>query len=180
MGRHASDSIGHSVRHLQSNMYKALVVEKLASSAEEGIAGIKLLDLPREDLDDGELRVSVKSASINFPEILMMQGKYQYKPPLPFTLCGEAAGVVTESKSANFKPGDRVFFTSGTNGAAAEEFVGDEALFMKLPSTLSYSQGAGFIMGYTTAYHGLVHRGRLQPGEWLLVTGAAGGMGLAA
>merc|ERR1712159_987439 len=110
----------------------------------------------------------------------MMQGKYQFKPPLPFILCSEGAGVVSESKSTQFKAGDRVFFTSGTHGAAAEEHITDESKLLPLPSTLSFSQGAGFMMGYSTAYHGLVHRGNLKKGEWLLVTGAAGGMGLAA
>eukprot|EP00658_Telonema_sp_P-2_P036743 TRINITY_DN26513_c0_g2_i1.p1 TRINITY_DN26513_c0_g2~~TRINITY_DN26513_c0_g2_i1.p1 ORF type:complete len:280 (-),score=67.55 TRINITY_DN26513_c0_g2_i1:180-1019(-) len=94
--------------------------------------------------------------------------------------CSEGAGVVTESKSASLSPGDRVFFTSGSHGAGGEEYVGPAESFQRLPGTLSFSQGAGFMMGYTTAYHGLVHRGALKAGEWLLVTGAAGGMGLAA
>lgn len=160
---------------------KAVVCEKLSESAEQGITNVKLLELPRvQQLREGQVRVTVKSASVNFPELLMMQGKYQYRPRLPFTLCGEAAGVVSESRSPEYRPGDRVFFSSGTHGAATEEYVGDASRMLRLPESLSFSQGAGFLMGYTTAYHGLVDRGQIRDGEWLMVTGAAGGMGLAA
>eukprot|EP00931_Biecheleriopsis_adriatica_P051105 TRINITY_DN29613_c0_g2_i1.p1 TRINITY_DN29613_c0_g2~~TRINITY_DN29613_c0_g2_i1.p1 ORF type:complete len:289 (-),score=72.84 TRINITY_DN29613_c0_g2_i1:36-902(-) len=108
----------------------------------------------------------------------MMQNKYQYKPKLPFVLCTEGAGVVTEvgSKVLNFQPGDRVFFAS-MMGCASEEVVLPAQACVRLPDTLSFSQGAGFTMGYTTGYHALVTRGHLKAGEWLLVTGAGGGMG---
>jgi NADPH2:quinone reductase len=156
----------------------------ISKSAEEGIAAVEVRQLPRVALDKNQIRIAVKSASLNFPELLMMQKKYQYQPKLPFVLCSEGAGVVTEAGSlvSEFKVGDRVFFSLGTNGAASEEIVLTAARggVFHLPDPLSFSQGAGFLMGYTTGYHALVHRGRLQPGEWLLVTGAAGGMGLAA
>lgn len=108
----------------------------------------------------------------------MMQNKYQHKPKLPFVLCTEGAGIVREvgAKVANYTPGARVFFSFFT-GAAQEELVLPETSVFPLPDPLSFSQGASFFMGYTTAYHGLVHRGHLQSGEWLLVTGAGGGMG---
>jgi len=173
---------------------RAVMCSQISKSAEEGIAAVEVRQLPRSTLEKNQIRIAVKSASVNFPELLMIQKKYQYQPKLPFVLCSEGAGVVMEAGSevSKFKAGDRVFFSLGTNGAAAEEIVltaaaaggsGSESFrggIYHLPDPLSFSQGAGFLMGYTTGYHALVHRGRLQPGEWLLVTGAAGGMGLAA
>lgn len=127
---------------------------------------------------DEEVRISARAASLNFPELLMLQNKYQYKPKLPFVLCTEGAGVVTEvgSKVTKFRPGDRVFYAT-LAGCAREEMVLPEQIVIPLPDALSFSQGASFHMGYTTGYHGLVTRGHLKPGEWLLVTGAGGGMG---
>ncbi|CAJ1353018.1 unnamed protein product, partial [Effrenium voratum] len=136
-------------------------------------------DLPRQaQLGQDEVRISARAASLNFPELLMMQNKYQYKPQLPFVLCTEGAGVVTEvgSKVTKFHPGDRVFYAT-LAGCAREEMTLSEQMCVPLPDALSFSQGASFHMGYTTGYHGLVTRGRLQAGEWLLVTGAGGGMG---
>lgn len=166
---------------------RGVVCPKISKTAEEGVAAVEVQTIPSPDkLDANQLRISVRSASINFPELLMMQNKYQYKPKLPFVLCGEGAGVVAEigADVTGFKAGDRVFFSTGTNGAAAEECIVTQGSgfggVYHLPDALSFSQGAGFLMGYTTGYHALVQRGRLQAGEWLLVTGAAGGMGLAA
>lgn len=162
--------------------YKGVVCTEISKSPAEGIEKAQLLDVPRkQSLVDNEVRIEVRSASINFPELLMMQNKYQYKPPLPFILCTEGAGVVREvgPKVSTFKPGDRVFFTS-MGGCAAEEVVLPDFVLVPLPDKLSFSQGAGFTMGYTTGYHALVTRGKLQAGEWLMVTGAAGGMGLMA
>jgi len=162
--------------------YRAVVCEKISTSAAEGIEAAVLKAIPRQEkLQDSQARIEVKSASLNFPELLMMQNKYQYKPKLPFVMCTEGAGIVREvGKSVtNVKPGDRVFFAS-MGGCAAEEVVLPAAMLQHLPGPLSFSEGAGFHMGYSTGYHGLVHRGRLQPGEWLLVTGASGGMGIMA
>eukprot|EP00450_Noctiluca_scintillans_P016105 CAMPEP_0194519648 /NCGR_PEP_ID=MMETSP0253-20130528/53343_1 /TAXON_ID=2966 /ORGANISM="Noctiluca scintillans" /LENGTH=341 /DNA_ID=CAMNT_0039363805 /DNA_START=55 /DNA_END=1080 /DNA_ORIENTATION=- len=162
--------------------YKAVVCEKISPSAAEGIEAAALRDLPRKtSLGVSEVRVEVRSASLNFPELLMMQNKYQYKPKLPFVLCTEGAGVVRQvgSDVKNVVPGDRVFF-AWMGGCACEELVLPSSECYRLPDTLSFSEGAGFNMGYTTGYHALVHRGHVQPGEWLLVTGAGGGMGLMA
>eukprot|EP00747_Dinoflagellata_sp_TGD_P169544 gnl/TRDRNA2_/TRDRNA2_198771_c0_seq1.p1 gnl/TRDRNA2_/TRDRNA2_198771_c0~~gnl/TRDRNA2_/TRDRNA2_198771_c0_seq1.p1 ORF type:complete len:343 (+),score=62.50 gnl/TRDRNA2_/TRDRNA2_198771_c0_seq1:225-1253(+) len=159
------------------------MVEKISPTAKEGIEAAVLKMLPRKaKLRDSEVRIEVRSASINFPELLMMQNKYQAKPKLPFVLCTEGAGVVREvgAKAAErFRPGDRVLY-SWDRGCACEELVLPAAVCHPLPDPLSFSQGAGFLMIYETAYHSLVHRGRLQPGEWLLVTGAGGGVGSAA
>lgn len=162
--------------------YRAVVCEKISASAAEGIEAAVLKELPRKAaLSDDEVRIDVRAASINFPELLMMQNKYQFKPRLPFVLCTEGSGVVREVGKGvkHYKVGDSVLFSS-MMGCAAEEVVLPESMCIALPAGLSFSQGAGFHMGYTTGYHALVHRGKLKPGEWLLVTGAGGGMGLMA
>lgn len=162
--------------------YKAVVCEKISKSAAEGIEAAALKDLPRQgELGEDEVRIEVHSASLNFPELLMMQNKYQYKPKLPFVLCTEGAGIVREVGKAvkHCKPGHRVFFSS-MGGCASEEAVLPESMIFPLPDKLSFSEGAAFHMGYVTGYHALVHRGQLKPGEWLLVTGAGGGMGIMA
>lgn len=162
--------------------YRAVVCEKISASAGEGIEAARLLEMPcKRTLGDGEARIEVRAASLNFPELLMMQNKYQYKPPLPFVLCTEGSGIVREVAAgvSHIKPGDAVFF-SWMGGCAREEVVLPALHCIPLPGNLSFSQGAGFHMGYATGYHALVHRGKLKPGEWLLVTGAGGGMGLMA
>lgn len=163
--------------------HRAVMCEKISATAKEGIDAAVLKALPRRaKLRDSEVRVEVRSASINFPELLMMQNKYQAKPKLPFVLCTEGAGVIREvgtKAAARFKTGDQVFY-SWDAGCACEELVLPADVCLPLPDPLSFSQGAGFMMTYATAYHSLVHRGRLQPGEWLLVTGAGGGVGSAA
>eukprot|EP00756_Hemistasia_phaeocysticola_P007502 Hpha_TRINITY_DN14289_c0_g2::TRINITY_DN14289_c0_g2_i1::g.22339::m.22339/K00344/qor, CRYZ; NADPH2:quinone reductase len=160
--------------------FKAVQCVRHSKSPQEGIEATVIQDVQRVPLKKKQVRVSVRSASINFPELLMMQNKYQFKPKLPFTLCTEGAGVVTEVGSGvmKWKVGDRVFWSGW--GSAAEEYVGRENEILPLPSNVSFNEGAGFLMGYETGYHGLVHRGQLKAGEWLLVTGAAGGMGAAA
>lgn len=159
--------------------HRAIVCEKISTSAAEGIKAVVVRKLPRKDkLETHEVRIEVKAASLNFPELLMLQNKYQYKPKLPFVLCTEGAGIITEigEKVHNFRPGDHVMFAS-LQGCAREEIVLPSEVCSILPKGFSFSQGAGFYMGYTTGYHALVTRGHLKPKEWLLVTGAGGGMG---
>jgi len=158
-----------------------VMCEKISKSAVEGIEATVLRTVERKPCGPSDLRIRVKAASINFPELLMMQNKYQYKPKLPFVLCTEGSGVVSEvgSDVKSYKVGDKVCFAT-MSGCAVEEVVLDAKTCFPMPNGLSFSQGAGFHMGYTTGYHALVHRGKLQPGEWLLVTGAGGGMGLMA
>eukprot|EP00747_Dinoflagellata_sp_TGD_P181004 gnl/TRDRNA2_/TRDRNA2_34400_c0_seq1.p1 gnl/TRDRNA2_/TRDRNA2_34400_c0~~gnl/TRDRNA2_/TRDRNA2_34400_c0_seq1.p1 ORF type:complete len:343 (+),score=80.76 gnl/TRDRNA2_/TRDRNA2_34400_c0_seq1:60-1088(+) len=162
---------------MATGTFKAIVCEKISNSAKEGIQATVIRDLPRNAVDGHDVRVEVKAASLNFPELLQMQAKYQVKLPLPFVLCMEGAGVVREvgAKVTSVKPGDRVMYQ--WMGTAAEEVVVPEAMCCPLPAKLTFSQGAGFLLGYLTGYHGLVHRGHLKAGEWLLVTGAGGGMG---
>lgn len=163
--------------------YRCVVCPKTCASAEEGIASIIIETRARkETLDTEQVRINVRAAALNFPDLLMMQNKYQYKPTFPHVLCSEGTGVVREvgSKVTHFKVGDRVIFNLGTHGAASEEVLIHQSLVKPLPDHFTFSEGAGYEMAFMTGYHALVQRGRLRAGEWLLVTGAAGGVGLAA
>jgi NADPH2:quinone reductase len=131
-------------------------------------------------LASGQVRVAVHAAGINFPDILMAAGEYQLKPELPFTPGVEAAGEVTEvNDAAGMAVGDRVMLKL-RHGAYADEAVVTPAQLMPLPSTFDYAEGATFLAAHGTAYHALIDRSQLQPGEVLLVHGAGGGVGLAA
>lgn len=127
-----------------------------------------------------QVLVDVKAAGLNFPDALTVQGLYQVKPPLPFTPGAEMAGVVAAvgAEVMGFKPGDRVI-ASGLGGFA-EECVVDAERVMPLPEGMDFETGAAFVLTYCTSLHGLRDCGRLQPGETLLVLGAAGGVGVAA
>jgi NADPH2:quinone reductase len=125
--------------------------------------------------------VSVKAASVNFPDVLIIQNKYQFKPPLPFSPGSELSGVVKEAAPdvAGFKPGDKVIaFT--TYGAFAEEVKTEASRLVPMPQGMDYPQAAAFLLTYATSDHALRDRGALRAGETLLVLGAAGGVGLAA
>jgi NADPH:quinone reductase len=129
----------------------------------------------------GEVVVAVKAASVNFPDVLIIQNKYQFKPPLPFSPGSELAGVVKEVGAGvqGFKPGDRVMaFT--TYGAFAEEVKTEASRLVPLPEKMDFVAGAAFLLTYGTTDHALRDRGALAAGETLLVLGAAGGVGLAA
>ena len=128
-----------------------------------------------------QVRVAIRAAGINFPDILMAAGEYQLKPPLPFTPGVEAAGDVVEVDGAaqGVAVGDKVIVKL-RHGAYADEAVVTPSQLMPLPSTFDYAEGATFLAAHGTAYHALIDRGQLQPGEVLLVHGAGGGVGLAA
>jgi NADPH2:quinone reductase len=132
-------------------------------------------------LEPGRVRVTVGAAGINFPDILMAAGEYQLKPELPFTPGVEAAGRVAEIADGvdGVAVGDRVIVRM-RYGAYAEEVVVLSTQLTPLPSTFDDAEGATFLAAHGTAYHALVDRGHLRPGEVLLVHGAAGGVGLAA
>jgi NADPH:quinone reductase len=126
------------------------------------------------------LLVEVHSAGVSFPELLQTRGQYQLKPPLPFVPGSEVAGVVRVApEDAHVKPGERVMAFCGLGGWA-ELAVAPETMTFPLPEQLDYAQGAGLILNYHTAYFALVLRGRMRPGETVLVHGAAGGVGTAA
>jgi NADPH2:quinone reductase len=132
-------------------------------------------------LGEGQVRVAVHAAGINFPDILMAAGEYQLKPELPFTPGVEAAGEVIEVDGAakRVAVGDRVIVKM-RHGAYADEAVVAPSQLTPLPLTFDYAEGATFLAAHGTAYHALIDRGLVQPGEVLLVHGAGGGVGLAA
>jgi len=142
---------------------------------------LRLETLTSPRLARGEVRVAIRAAGINFPDILMAAGEYQLKPELPFTPGMEAAGEVIEvdSAAAGVAIGDRVVAKLRHGGYADEVVVAPEQL-TPLPSTFDDAEGATFLAAHGTAYHALIDRGQLQPGEVLLVHGAGGGVGLAA
>ncbi|AVR94822.1 NADPH:quinone oxidoreductase family protein [Pseudoduganella armeniaca] len=129
----------------------------------------------------GQVAVDVKAAGVNFPDVLIIQGKYQFKPELPFTPGSELSGVVRavgEGVSA-VKPGDRVIaFTTG--GAFAQQAVVPQQAIMPMPPGMDFDTAAAVTLTYGTSHHAVVDRAALQPGETMLVLGAAGGVGLAA
>src|SRR5580700_3817923 len=129
----------------------------------------------------GQVRVAIRAAGINFPDILMAAGEYQLKPELPFTPGVEAAGDVVEVDSAahGVAVGDRVIVKM-RHGAYTDEAVVTPSQLTPLPSNFDYAEGATFLAAHGTAYHGLIDRGQLRAGEVLLVHGAGGGVGLAA
>lgn len=128
-----------------------------------------------------QVRIAVHAAGLNFPDALIIEGKYQIKPDLPFVPGEEAAGVVVEvgANVRQFKPGDKVVATSVT-GAFCEQMLVDAAAVLPMPEGLDMVQAAGVCITYLTSYHALKQRACLQPGESLLVLGAGGGVGLAA
>jgi NADPH2:quinone reductase len=130
---------------------------------------------------DKQVVIDVHAAGVNFPDSLIIEGKYQFKPAPPFAPGGECAGVVRAVGAGvtNARIGDRVIaFT--IHGAFASQVAVDAASLIPMPPGLDFPAGAAFVMTYATSYHGLVDRGTLQPGETLLVLGASGGVGLAA
>ena len=138
-------------------------------------------DVPSPPIRAGAVRVAVHAAGINFADLLLIAGQYQEKPALPFTPGAEAAGVVTEVSEgvSNVKPGDRVIALA-SQGAYAEEVVVDAGRVMPMPAKMDFVAAAGFPIAYGTSHGALEWRARLQPNEWLLVYGAAGGVGLTA
>jgi NADPH:quinone reductase len=126
------------------------------------------------------VRVAVRAAGINFPDILMAAGEYQLKPELPFTPGMESAGDVVEVNGVQgVAVGDRVIVKL-RHGGYADEVAVTPSQLTPLPSTFDYAEGATFLAAHGTAYHGLIDRGKLEAGEVLLVHGAGGGVGLAA
>lgn len=128
----------------------------------------------------GQVVIAVKACSVNFPDTLIIQGKYQFKPEMPFSPGGEVAGIVKEVGEGvtHFKPGNRVIAFTGWGGFA-EEVVTEAARLLPMPDEMDFVTGAAFVMTYGTSIHALMDRAELREGETLLVLGAAGGVGLA-
>ena len=143
-------------------------------------------NLVLEEIDDPvaaekEAIVQIYSASLNFPDGLQIQGKYQFQPPMPFTPGSEVGGIITSVGAGirGFAVGDRVMATPGIGGLAEQVAVKADGL-RKIPDSMDFKTAAGFAMIYTTSYYALKQRAQLQAGETLLVLGASGGVGLAA
>ena len=155
---------------------QALRVEQLS----DDLSGVALIDVPIPERTPGEVLVRVHAASLNFPDLLMTQGKYQFKPDPPFTNGLELAGEVVEADpSSAYQPGDKVIGGNKT-GAFAEFACIPERGLSPLPHGLSFVEGAAMGAAYSTAYTGLVELCGLEADQWVLVTGASGGVGLAA
>ena len=141
---------------------------------------LHLEDFASKPLAAGQVRVAVRAAGLNYPDVLIIAGKYQHKPPLPFVPGMEAAGEVIEVASdvTDFSVGDRVM-VKPRQGSYTEEIISAPEDLKLMPRTFDYAQGATFFAGHGTAYNAIVDRAKIQPGETLLVHGAAGGVGLA-
>lgn len=146
-----------------------------------GPSGLRVDEVPDPTPGDGEVLIAVKAAGVNFPDVLLSYGKYQFKPAPPFVPGGEAAGVVIALGPGvtSLAVGDRVA-TTAIHGSFAEKVVASEVSVVKLPDAVSFEVGAATLLTYATTYHALVDRAALKKGETLLVTGAAGGVGIAA
>ena len=143
-------------------------------------------DLTVEEIDTpvpaaGEVLVSVEAAGLNFPDLLCVRGEYQFKPPLPFVPGSEGAGVVTAlgADVSGVSVDDRVCF-NGLSGAFAQEIAISASAVTQIPDSMPFEQAAGLTVVYSTSYYALKQRAGLQPGNTLLVLGAAGGVGLSA
>jgi len=138
-------------------------------------------DVPSPVPGPGQVVIAVTAAGVNFPDTLIIQNKYQYKPPQPFSPGSECAGVVKEIGPGvtRVKPGDRVMAVT-TYGAFAEEVCTDESRVLEIPEGMDFVAAAAFTLSYGTSAHALLDRGELKAGETLLVLGASGGVGLSA
>lgn len=144
-------------------------------------ANLELADVPDPVVGPGQVRIAMRAASLNFPDLLVVQGLYQIKAEPPFVPGAEGAGVVSEVGEGvqHVQVGDRVMAV-GVTGAFAEQWVLDAHTVIPLPGSIDFDTGASLTLAYGTSYHALVQRARLQKGETLLVLGAAGGVGSAA
>jgi NADPH2:quinone reductase len=143
---------------------------------------LRVEEVEPRPLERGQVRIGVRAAGVNFPDYLMVTGKYQVRPPLPFTPGIEAAGEIIECApdSVDLRPGQRVIALARRGGAFASELTLPAAFVVPIPDVMNFTTAAGFPVAYGTAHFALTHRGHLRTGESLLVTGAGGGVGLAA
>ena len=155
---------------------KAIVCEKYGLPSD-----LVLKDLPSPEPKEKEVLISLKACGVNFPDTLIIQGKYQFKPELPFTPGSDIAGVVKSVGSGvkHLKAGDEVFGFVPHGGFAEEVIAPSRNVFPK-PPNMSDPIAASFLMAYGTSYHALKDRAKLKEGETLVVLGASGGVGLAA
>jgi NADPH:quinone reductase len=146
-----------------------------------GVQALQWKEVPTPEPKSGEVLVEIKAASLNFPDLLIVQNKYQFKPTPPFVPGSEYAGVIAAvgPDVKHLKPGDSVACLSGTGGFATHT-IAPAAQCLPLPPGFPHADAAALIMIYATAHHGLVDRGQVKAGDTVLVLGAAGGVGTAA
>ncbi len=146
-----------------------------------GVEALEWKELPTPMPKAGEVRVAIRAASLNFPDLLIVQNKYQMKPPLPFVPGSEYAGIVEAVGDgvSHLKVGDAVAAFGGTGGFATHAVV-NAGVVMPLPAGFAFDDAAAFVLTYGTTHHALVDRAAMKAGETLLVLGAAGGVGTAA
>jgi len=155
---------------------RALIVDRLAAN----YAGCAVREIPTPEPGPGEVRLKVRAVGVNFPDLLMTRGEYQHKPELPFVSCNEMSGEVDliGEGVTRFAVGDAVM-GGGRIGGACEFAVAAASGLRPVPKSLSFSRAAALNSAYLTAYVALVRRAKVEAGEWVLVHGAAGGVGLA-
>jgi len=162
--------------------YTGVLCTELAKDYPSAIGKLSLGQVVRQKkLEDDQVRIQIHASSLNFPDILQLIGQYQFKPDLPFVPGTEASGVIIEKASnvTKYNIGDEVMI-SMVVGSHAEEIIAYESQCVRKPRNFTHIEASGLSVGFATAYHGLIQRGNLTKGETLLVTGAAGGMGIAA
>ena len=156
-------------------------MKALLSKQVGGPDALVLEELPSPEAKPGFAVVQVKACGVNFPDVLIIEDKYQFKPERPFAPGGEVAGIVKAVGDgvSHVSPGDRVLGNTGWGGMA-EELALEAHRLVKIPDAMPFDDAAAFIMTYGTSWHALEARANLKPGQTLLVLGAAGGVGLAA
>jgi NADPH2:quinone reductase len=156
-------------------------MKALLSHAPGGPETLRLEDVADPQPGPGQLQVRVKACAINYPDVLIIEDKYQFKPPRPFAPGGEIAGIVEAVGEgvSGWRAGDRLIAMIG-HGGLAEKVLVSSAMALPLPEGRSFEDGSALILTYATSIHALLDRGRLQAGQTLLLLGAAGGVGLAA
>lgn len=156
-------------------------MKALLSRASGGPETLELGELPRPTAGPGQIVIDIAACAVNYPDVLIIEDKYQFKPERPFAPGGEVAGTVAELGEGvtEFKVGDRVIAGCGNAGMAEAIAVGVNNTY-HLPEAHSFAEGASLLMTYGTSIHALADRGHLEQGETLLVLGASGGVGIAA
>ena len=156
-------------------------MKALLSPATGGPETLTLGELPRPTAGKGQIVIDVKACAVNFPDVLIIEDKYQFKPERPFAPGGEVAGPVAEVGEGvtEFKVGERVIAGCGNGGMTEEDAVSVHNVY-HLPEAHDFAEGASLLMTYGTSIHALVDRGHIEEGDTLLVLGASGGVGIAA
>jgi NADPH:quinone reductase len=156
-------------------------VRALLSHEPGGPDSLRLDEVPDPKAGPGELLVRIRATAINYPDVLIIEDRYQLKPPRPFAPGGEIAGEIEAVGEGleGWSPGDRVIAVTGFGGLAEKVVIPAKSAF-RLPDERSFEEGAALLLTYATSIHALLDRGKLRAGQTLLVLGAAGGVGLAA